>query len=239
MKKTILLFSTLLFSVATLYAQATEKRNTNFHAGGLTNEDFFTQSDLVVESSFLGIVATYDTKGNRNSNDIYSIAAIKVHKVYKGDKSLERDTVYIVGKGGLHDIAKLFWLDDIANIEEGEFAVEPEHGILYAIPSIIDHYECGNCNWHDDVPHIFFFRISDFPDIENSKYSSYKKYKYLYSSETRLYVCGDKILGLDNLVFQNRREFYDYIKQFEGFIVPKSTSLPEKQIEKTVPKEML
>ena len=242
MKRTILLFSTLLFSVVILCAQTSEKGYPN--RTGLTNEDFFTKSDLVVESSYIGLVATYDIEGNKRLDDIYSIAAIKIHKVYKGDKSLEGDTVYIVGKASALGIENTYWRDTywrdhIANLKEGEIAIEPIEEILYAFPSILKHNDCRNCYFHDDAPHIHFFRLSDFPDIQNPKISPYIKYKFLYSSETKLYVCDDKILGLNNLVFQNRGEFYDYIKQFEGFIVPERTSLPEEQFEKAVPKEIV
>ena len=238
MKRTILLFSTLLFSVVILCAQTSEKGYPN--RTGLSNEDFFTKSDLVVESSFLGIVATYDTKGNKKRDDIYSIAAIKVHRIYKGDKSLEGDTVYIVGKGGTLGDENTYLHNNNANLKESEFVLETIEEIQYGSPPpLLKNNGCRYCNISDYVPHIYFFKTSDFPDINDSKYSSYKKYKYLYSSETRLYVCGDKVLGLNNLVFQNRGEFYNYMKQFEGFIVPKPTSLPEEQIEKTVPKEIV
>jgi len=223
MKKTILLFITLLFSVVTLlHAQTAEKGYTNFYAGGLTNEDFFTKSDLVVESRYIGIVAIYDTKGNRNSNDIYSILAVKIHRVYKGDKSLEGDTVYIVSKGGTLGTESVYLHDNSANLKEGEVAVETIEEIQYGhAPPLLKNNDCRYCNVSDYVPHIHFFRVSDFPDIKDSKYSPYKKYKFFYTSGTKLYICGDKILGLNNLIFQNRREFYNYIKQFEEFMIPK------------------
>jgi len=49
-----------------------------------------------------------------------------------------------------------------------------------------------------------------------------------------MYVCDDinVIAGLDNLIFRNRRDFYDYMKQFEGYIVPELTNLYEKQLDK-------
>jgi len=225
MNKPILLFITLLFSVATLYAQTTEQKRLNFHAGGLSNEDFFIKSDLVVESRFLGIVATYDIEGNKNLGDIYSITAMKVHRVFKGDKSLEGDTIYFIEKGntlvGIENT--YYWRDYIANLKENEGAVDPIYEIQYPPPHpLLKNNDCRNCNISDYASHIYFFKASDFPDIKDSKYTFYKKYKFLYNSETRLYVCGDKILGLNNLVFQNRGEFYDYIKQFEGFLIPES-----------------
>jgi len=59
------------------------------------------------QNSFLkpiNIVATYDTKGNKNRDDIYSIYAIRVLKVYKGDPSLTGEIIYRTQKGG--DLAK-------------------------------------------------------------------------------------------------------------------------------------
>ena len=32
-----------------------------------------------------------------------------------------------------------------------------------------------------------------------------------------MFVLGDKVLGLDNLVFHNREDFYNYMKHFRGY----------------------
>ena len=88
--KNLLLFI-FMFCVAVLWAQ--ENSNT------LSNEEFFTQSELVIEGQFTKIVHTYDTKGNGKFEDCIAIKAIIVKKVYKGDPSLAGTTIFVVQKG--------------------------------------------------------------------------------------------------------------------------------------------
>jgi len=59
--------------------------------------------------------------------------------------------------------------------------------------------------------------------MKNNKYSRFDKYKFFQHEDDVLYVCGNKILGLNNLVFQSREEFYNYMRQFRGFTVPEIT----------------
>jgi len=210
----VLLFLITLFSVAFIYAQ------NNSNNTPLTNEDFFTKSDLVFEGYFIKVVATYDTKGEGVYDDIYRIAAYKVQRVYKGIQYAPGDTIYVTFQGGVLGEENM-----VRNLEEQ---------IVY-IPSIL---------WNNNIApsecssYIFFFVNSNFPDDSNSKYFSKKKYKvtvkfseeWLYPAE--LFICGNKIVGLNDLVFNNREELYNYMKQFEGFTVPDLVSSPENKPDK-------
>jgi len=45
-------------------------------------------------------------------------------------------------------------------------------------------------------------------------------YKFLLNVESRLFTCENYTAGLNNLIFDNREDFYTYIRQFEGYTVP-------------------
>jgi len=69
MKKLILLLF-VLTSTLLLNAQSAEKEQNSANENSLSDEEFFTKADLVVEWQFLRIVETYDTKGNKKYDDI-------------------------------------------------------------------------------------------------------------------------------------------------------------------------
>jgi len=220
MKKTLLILTTLL-CVSFLYAQnPIQEVDTP-----LPNEDFFTKSELVIEGISLKWVANYDTKGNRNKDEIFRIHAVSVLKVFKGDQSLVGDIVYITENGGV--LGAENWNDEKYDIE-------------YYTPYIFQKNEVS-CTVTRFEPQIFFLVTSDITDIKDSKYSPFKKYKhftkytndfYGYIFTNKMYVCGNFIGGLNDLLFLSREEFYNYIKKFEGFTVPEPVSINEKQPEK-------
>jgi hypothetical protein len=116
----------------------------------------------------------------------------------------------------------------------GEYRSYENADIRYYVPPVFFHTgikEYGVCEY---TPAIFFLVASDFPDNADSKYFSHEKYKFLHNREYLLHVCGNITAGLNNLLFRNREDFYDYMKQFEGFTVPDPTPAfpPEKQREK-------
>jgi len=205
MKNTLLLLTTLI-CVSFLYAQ----NNTNNIP--LTNEEFFTQAELVVEGNFIRVVATYDTKGNGKYEDCYRISAYKVNKIYKGKQYSKGDTIFIVDEGGI--------LGEESRISGPEYA-------SYYTPAIFSKNGI-NCGINEYSTSIFFLDDSDFPDDENSKYYLKKKFRYL--SNGGMIVCGDIIAGLNDLVFRNRTDFYNYIMQFEGYRIPEPELIPEKQM---------
>jgi hypothetical protein len=94
---------------------------------------------------------------------------------------------------------------------------------------------------NDFTPSIYFLVSSGFPDDLNSKFAAYPKYKVVksYYGESpplnKMYVCKNKVLGLDSLVFHTREDFYSYMKQFEGFTIPepvqKVESAPEPELQ--------
>ena len=218
MKKPIL-FLTILFSVTLLHAQTAESRNFP-----LSNEDFFTKSELVFEGHFVKYVESYDTKGESKLKDYISIIEYKVQRVYKGDQSLTGKVVYRVLKGSA------LGLENSNNTTDSYWRppIFTRNGINQAVST--------------HSLRIFFFVASDIPDNENSKYFSHQKYKRLSDCfegrvNDNMHVCGDKILGLDNLVFHQREDFYNYMRQFERFTVPEVEPLPEIKQEKVPEQE--
>jgi len=213
MKKTILLFTTLL-CVILLHAQTSENNNSNPYNLPLSNEEVFQQAELVIEGKFLKIVDSYDTKGSGNWGDIYGITAYYVQKVYKGEQYMEGDTIYVISEGGYLGMENFKYEE----IEEG-------HVISQEL------FDKGIHNTSFKNPAIYFFAISDYPDDENSKYFQHKKYKFLNKLYYKLYLYENKTVGLNNLAFSNRAELYNYMEQFEGFTVPELDP-PENQTEK-------
>ena len=230
MKKHLLILITLL-SLSLLSAQNHPDKPT------LTNEQFFSQAELVIEGQFAKIVDTYDTKGTGKFEDCIAVDAIRVKKVYKGDTALTGKLIYLTRLGTR--LGEESWYEE-ARISDDGIYISYDIGISYTTPKIF--FENGiDFGVSSRTPKIYFLKSSDLPDDSNSKYFSYNKYTNLekycnYSSGfyNFMYVCDDinVIAGLDNLIFRNRRDFYDYMKQFEGYIVPELTNLYEKQLDK-------
>jgi len=240
--KKLILFFIALFSVVLLNAQTKEQFYEQLYKqihGGLSNEDFFNQSELVVEGRMLKIVDTYDAIGNGDEEDFYSILPIKVQRVYKGDQSLTGDIVYTVCKK--NEIGAYFPCYPVKQEQkifingDDTIKITVDREEMYIGPAVLRQNGIdGGVGF--DTPSIFFLGTSNFPDSKNPKYSSYKKYKFLYNEDSRLWVLKSditglitKILGLKNLVFNTREELYNYMKQFEGYIVPEPAPLSEKK----------
>jgi len=209
MKKSILLLISII-SLIFLHAQD----NTNNQP--LTNEDFFTQAELVIEGYSIGYFSTYEIAKESTLYDTFTVEAIRVQKVFKGNKYLESDTIFVVSEGDLFGM-KYFDVN--------------EWDITYDIPALLYENGCYNCDVSYGATRIFFLTISDYFGVNDSDYSLCKKYKLLQNVESKLYVCENKILGLDNLVFQNREDFYNYMSQFEGYTIPAPEPILEKKQE--------
>jgi len=214
--KKALLFLITLFCIAFLYAQNNEKQ--------LSNKEFFTQAELVIEGQFVRKLYTYNLKGTFEYEDGYTIDAIKVLRVYKGDPSLKDSIILITKKGGLLGQEKAFDGESILHVGSHTPKIFMDHGINQGVNMF--------------TTRIYFLVASDFPEDENSKYALHDKYKYVQRNTENsrgydvMYVSGDKILGLDSLVFHHRESFYNYMRQFDSFTVPEMEIQTENQPEK-------
>jgi len=214
--KRIFLSLVVLFSVTFINAQNKLKTFEEwfYPPKEISKDVFFTESELVFEGRFLKVVETYDSK----SDGVYSIDAYKVDKVYKGDQSLSGDTIYTISKGGV--------LGE-ENFDYSMVEIRPY------CPQILFDKGIKNYGVTSFTRSIFFFVSTDSPaNPETTKYSSRKKFNTIYRYEN-LYVCGDIIAGLGDVFFKSREEFYDYMRQFEGFTVPEPVNVTpiEKQPE--------
>ena len=219
MQKHILLLIILLSAVLLNAQEMTWEEFHKILHGGLSNEDFFNQSELVIEGKMLKVVDTYDTKGDGKRDDMYSILRIKVQSVYKGDQSLIGDTVYTVCKKTM--LTTMFFSYYPREKEYDERGALIIYDVRHTSPSVFrQNYIHGGITF--DNPCIFFLTTSDLPDSKEPKYSHYPKYKFLNQhEESRLWTWGtEKTLGLNNLVFDTREELYNYMRQFEGYTVP-------------------
>jgi hypothetical protein len=239
--KKVLLFLTALLCVTSLYAQRNQHKNNKFnnkdtlrreialfpeieHYGAYepvipedaprTNEEVFQRAELVFEGNQLNCLATYDTKGNKNRYDMYGVVAYYVNKVYKGDQALTGDTIYVVERG---------WGLGAEKIVPGMYHVRymPPYCLAkrgFGFPNAIIH----------------FFTTSDFP--ENgipAQYANVKKYKIMeqgfddFYYGSRIYVQDSIICGLNELFFYQQEDFYNYMKQFDGYVIPEPPKEPE------------
>ena len=195
-----LLFLTTLFCI--IFANAQTESFLQY-----TNEELFNKAEVVFEGYFIKDVEGYNLKGTNRYNDGYRIEAFKVQRVYKGLYTND-DTIYIVRKGGYPGMEKEE--EDLrnSNVSVSESAEIPEIFLKHGIRRGFTYRS----------PAIFFLFPSDYPDNNNSKYASYNKYRFLPGAY--LYVSGSMVAGLNDLFFWKREDFYNYLKQFEGFRVP-------------------
>ena len=202
--KKLLLFFIAMLCVALLYPQVKKNKQNNPDSISLSNDEFFEQAELVIEGELIWLVHTYTFGDSTNYKDVYGIDAFRVLRVYKGDPSLKDSIIYVARKGVHFGLEK----EGIPLVSSYTPKFFVDNGINQGINVF--------------TPSIYSFVASDFPDDETSKYASQKKYKYL----SRLYVLGNKIIGLGDLVIHQREDFYNYMRQFDGFTVPE---MPKEQ----------
>jgi hypothetical protein len=220
-----------MFGISFLYAQTDPGNNPR------SNEEYFTQAELVIEGQFSKVVATYDTKGNGNYEDCYRIEVVNVQRVYKGDSSLAGKIIYIVQKGAVLGEEFVFQDRETEINSNGEITSFTQTLPGYIIPDFLSKNGI-NYGINRYTPSIFFLRTSEFPELKASAFFPYKKYVHFekkqddFESYNFMYVCGDIIAGLNDLIFFNHDSFYNYLKQFEGFTVPNPTILLENNRKK-------
>jgi hypothetical protein len=234
-QKTILLCITLLW-VLSLNAQEDYgkriegQREENLSKGLLSNEEFFEKAELVVEvdGKSLRTIGAYDAKKEKRNysyphdvDSIYTILAINVKCVYKGDSTLANKTILFVRK-------------------EGTLWIKAETNNSTELIDIIEFPPENDFLTIEDAPSVLFFISSDYPENPSDlKYKDEKKYKLFSNTKNAALVCWPRrIEGLNNLHFNNRDELYDYMKQFKGYFVPSQSkflsSKPVKEYNENV-----
>ncbi|MDR3047560.1 MAG: hypothetical protein LBU51_08130 [Bacteroidales bacterium] len=218
--KKIYLTIIALMGILTMFSQPVipnnwkEIREENLKKDLLSNEDFFNKAELVIEGKVVKTFDAYDAVGNHKCEDIYTLQTFLVQQVYKGDPKLMNDTLYIVRHGG----SEIQWID-----KDGRLV-----GRRFVIRTVTSDNGISIDETHSDI---LFFVKSDFPDnpVKNN-YSEKPKYKFLQDKEKAiLRVRGNKIYGLNNIIFNTRTELYNYMRQFNGYTIPELPAIEPQQ----------
>ncbi|MDR2011356.1 MAG: T9SS type A sorting domain-containing protein [Bacteroidales bacterium] len=223
-KRYILFALVIILNITFLNAQEYKTldqiKEKNLNEGLLSNEEFFEKAELIIEGKMLGIICSYDAKGNYDPDDIYSEYRVLVEKVFKGAPELVNDTICMIRKSGtIYKPTESGYEEEINSY--GEIPPEPPEDMGLSISR--------------DFSSILFFVRSDYPgNPDETKKCNYDKFQLLQEKEKASLKFGDyswgaksswrfgKITGLNDLVFNNREELYEYMKQFKGITIPES-----------------
>jgi hypothetical protein len=177
----------------------------------LPNEEFFKNSDFIVKGKLIRwndydlATRAYDIKGNYNPKDIYTEYLFKVDAVYKSYDNLIKlsDTIVIIADRG-----------SIRKIEStsGEWTFWEE---------VKKNSNKGPMDLNGSSEFVLFLNKTVLPVNPFDK-NSYFHTEFLSDcTYGRLKIFG-YIIGLNDLVFENRYELYKYMEQFEGITLPLS-----------------
>jgi hypothetical protein len=180
----------------------------------LSNEEFFSKSDYIIEAKSAGIKPTaYDVGGNYNPDDFYTSAFMIVTYIYKNDNTMSLspgDTINLTVKGGTI----------LKPLKDNPLDMEK---ITSPLREDYDTGERGSVFMTDDSQSIFFMKKSDFPENpDTSKRNKHPKVSMLQDVKRASINIWGKVTGLNDLHFENRYELYKYMEQFEGVKVPLS-----------------
>lgn len=199
---------------------------TNLYKGLLTNEEYFENSDYVLEviklsKDKLGIDYYASKRGADvnvenedgelktaiNEDEIYSAPMVKVLRVYKGKNVKEGDTIVAFAKGGYL----------LINFTTYNF-IHKKYDILTTI--------IGNGSGYPDDPgidisswnpSIIFGNDAEFPKgLDKYENDHYLKIKIPNRTKAGLFWKDGKFSGLNGLHFENRYALCKYMTQFEG-----------------------
>ena len=229
MKKLLYILAAAMLLSATNSFASTPARRGLFGPGGekiklLSNEEFFSKSDYIIEFKSAGVsptfhYTTYDVGGKYNPNEFYTSGFVIVTRVYKNDEAMSispGDTLNWISKGG-----------QIVIPVEGD----PLNPIVIDTPYPEDYEtgERGRAGRIGNYTTIYFMKKSDLPENPDvSKRSKYPKVSMLQDIKRAAINLGSKtspggpVSGLNDLHFDNRYELYKYMEQFEGVKVPLS-----------------
>jgi len=203
------------------------------------NMSFFKEAELVVEGRFLKPLHAYTVKDTNGKEHYYGICPVIAYRVFKGDAK-PGDTIYVTREGASIPELSYYPFEHYPYVKEKEYnsflgdSVEVEYDILYEYPEIVfskrvfalDHFQT-DC--------VMFFKTSSFPKTKNIEYDSLTQYQYLYpfvfyDEGTKLYVSEGKFAGLNDTLFNSRRDLYDFMIKAGGYdlsvILPDTSQNP-------------
>ncbi|MDR2980324.1 MAG: hypothetical protein LBV02_07810 [Bacteroidales bacterium] len=162
----------LWLSITLSYSQSLQGGSTKL-LGGLTNEDFFTKSDLVFDGAYLGRQAIYETTVDGKIDTIVVID-YRVFKVYKGDPSLKWQTIHVACEKSKFIFGPFLYSDTLV-----PFAPRPEY---FKSKTVYPDYSYSMAS-------IYFLSKSDvagdgFPE----RFSADRRYDFLHDDMSRLFL---------------------------------------------------
>ncbi len=243
----------ILVSIWLLCLHTGWSQEIDFHLD-MNNMSFFKEATLVVEGRFLKPVYAYTVKDIQGNDHYYGICPVVAYRVFKG-KAKAGDTVYVTREGRcLEDIntcildyypfTKVYKVDP----HTGD-SVELDFDVQFDYPEIAfsKHIEVLSQFVNDCV---FFFKESTFPKTKEKPYASMPQYQYLYpyvfyDEGTKLYVSGDKFLGLNDTLFNSRNDLYRFMLEAGRYdttvvrvVEPKTQDKNRDYINRTLPPEV-
>ena len=226
MRKLFLLAIFLFYSCQTLFCQ-----ERNYHLDK-DNMSFFKEAELVLEGRFLKPLHAYAVKDADGKEHYYGICPVIAYRVFKGDAK-PGDTIYVTREGASLEWAIASPYNDAHGYinEKGIHIIED---VLYVAPAIagskhinvLDHF-------HNDC--VMFFKKSTYPKTNGTRYDTLTQYQYLYpfvfyDEGTKLYVSEGKFAGLNDTLFNSRRDLYDFMIKAGGYdlavILPDTSKTP-------------
>jgi hypothetical protein len=188
----------LLGSMFLVYGQEEkmDKFPRNLYWGGLSNEDFFNQSDYIFE----GKLVSQKIYHNEDTSNVWTSMLIEVIYILKGGNEIQKGEIEIIKNSG--NVLVGYDENGVMILIEHHTDLDfrpPEHGIFF----------CKKNN-------LSFRPASNNPSVEVLDNSRNAGLNYRPILSYRNFV----LFGLNNLYFKNMEEFYDYAEQFEGITTP-------------------
>ena len=216
MKKAILIFSILFVSFCQI-SFAQDERDYHLDKDNLS---FFKEAELVVEGRFLKPLHAYAVKDADGKEHYYGICPVIAYRVFKGDAK-PGDTIYVTREGTSLEEAVISPYNDNHGYIDERTGIHIIEDILYVAPAIAGSKNINVLN-HFQNDCVMFFKASSFPKTKDSLFNALTQYQYLYpfvfyDEGTKLYVSEGKFAGLNDTLFNSRRDLYDFMIQAGGY----------------------
>jgi hypothetical protein len=214
MRKLFLLAIYLFYSCQTLLCQERD-----YHLDK-DNMSFFKEAELVVEGRFLKPLHAYAVKDADGKEHYYGICPVIAYRVFKGNAK-SGDTIYVTREGESLGGAIASPYDDTRGYvnEAGIHIIED---VLYVAPVIARSKNVHHILDHFRTDCVMFFKTSTYPKTNGTRYDTLTQYQYLYpfvfyDEGTKLYVSEGKFAGLNDTLFNSRRDLYDFMIKAGGY----------------------
>ena len=216
MKKAILIFSILLVCFCRISFAQDDR---DYHLDK-DNMSFFKEAELVVEGRFLKPLHAYAVKDADGKEHYYGICPVIAYRVFKGDAK-PGDTIYVTREGTSLEEAVISPYNVNHGYIDEKTGIHIIEDILYAAPAIAGSKKINVLN-HFQNDCVMFFKASSFPKTKDSLFNALTQYQYLYpfvfyDEGTKLYVSEGKFAGLNDTLFNSRRDLYDFMIQAGGY----------------------